>query len=196
MPTLELATAVAPVVGRKEKSEEKTLIVTEVPAACVEEVLERRMDMCDIACLVFDVTKPESLQYAFELQKRFPRDMKVLFIASKGDLLPESTVGAVEGSERQVFSETAICKQCAEFVNKYDLELPLLVNKSGKDNLFRVTFECAVFEDICVPKYPEEKKSKVVFTVTMLSILVGLSWVLGLLSLVVAGGIYIMRKRH
>ena len=150
-------------VGRKEKSEEKTLIVTEVPTTCVEEVLEQHMDMCDIACLVFDVTKPESLQYSFELQKRFPRDMKVLFIASKGDLLPESTVGKGERREEQVFSETEICKQCAEFVNRYDLELPLLVNKSGKDNLFRVTFKCAVFEDICVPKYPEEKKSKVVY---------------------------------
>ena len=186
----------APVVGRKEKSEEKTLIVTEVPTTCVEEVLEQHMDMCDIACLVFDVTKPESLQYSFELQKRFPRDMKVLFIASKGDLLPESTVGKGERREEQVFSETEICKQCAEFVNRYDLELPLLVNKSGKDTLFRVTFECAVFEDICVPKYTEEKKSKVVFTVTMLSIIVGLSSFSYFRSRVVAGGIYIMRRRH
>ena len=74
-----------------------------------------------------------------------------------------------------MFSETEICKECSAFVNKYDLELPLLVNTSGKDNLFRVVFECAVFEDICVPKYPEEKKSKVVWTVTMVSLLLGLS---------------------
>lgn len=61
--------------------------MSEVPASCVDEVMEHQLAYCDIACFMFDVNKPESFHYCTELQKRLPAGMKVLYIANKSDLL-------------------------------------------------------------------------------------------------------------
>ena len=52
MPTLSVSTAVAPVKSRTQKSEEKVLILSEVPVSCVDDVLANQLDYCDIACWV------------------------------------------------------------------------------------------------------------------------------------------------
>ena len=50
IPTEQLSTVVAPVKPRTQKSEEKVVVMTEVPETCEEHVLSDCMEMCDIAC--------------------------------------------------------------------------------------------------------------------------------------------------
>ena len=87
VPSLTLTTAIAPVKSKTQKSEEKILILSEVPNDCVEDVLQTKMDFCDIACLMYDVTKPETFKYVTDIQKKLPPSMKVIYIANKSDLL-------------------------------------------------------------------------------------------------------------
>lgn len=50
IPTEQLSTVVAPVKPRTQKSEEKVVVMTEVPETCEEHALSECMEMCDIAC--------------------------------------------------------------------------------------------------------------------------------------------------
>ena len=95
IPTEQLSTVVAPVKPRTQKSDEKIVIMTEVPSLCEDHAIHDCINKCDIACrikennlsvgLVFDASDPESFVYATQLQKRLPQGMKVLYIANKSD---------------------------------------------------------------------------------------------------------------
>lgn len=47
---MQVTTMIAPVKPRSQKSEEKLLILSEIPCSCVDDVLSNHMQSCDIAC--------------------------------------------------------------------------------------------------------------------------------------------------
>ena len=51
IPTEHLSTVVAPVKPRTQKSDEKMVIMTEVPPLCEDHAIADCMDKCDIACM-------------------------------------------------------------------------------------------------------------------------------------------------
>ena len=73
-----------------------SFILTEVNEETENQAFEL-LRFCDLACLVWDVTRPDSLHYVMRLCSRFPRGTKVLLVAMKSDLL--RVVGQNRGDE-------------------------------------------------------------------------------------------------
>ena len=163
IPTEQLSTVVAPVKPRTQKSEEKVVMMTEVPETCEEHALSECMEMCDIACMVFDASSAESFEYVKRLQQKLPVGMKVLYIANKSD-------------KAKMYETTELCRTAADYLNNCGLELPLLTRSDMKDRLFPVIFDCAVYPDICVPKCEalQTRKGSFFWRFTTLAMVLGL----------------------
>ena len=73
------------------------LCLTEVGEQAAVEVAKKQMALCDIACLVYDVTDPATFGYVREVMKILPDGCKVLFVGTKKDLL--ASVGATGACE-------------------------------------------------------------------------------------------------
>lgn len=69
------------------------LCLTEVTERATTEVTKKYMGLCDIACLVYDVTDPASFRYVREVMKTLPDGCKVLFVGTKKDLVEGVRVG-------------------------------------------------------------------------------------------------------
>ena len=118
-----------------------SFILTEVNEESEVEAFQN-LRYCDLACLVWDVTRPDSLQYVMRLCARFPRGTKVLLVAMKSDLL---RVVVLNGwSNAQKYESTAVFAECKEFCAKWGLEESLLTSMYAKDRLFPLMFECAM----------------------------------------------------
>ena len=63
------------------------LCLTEVSEQAAAEVAKKQMALCDIACLVYDVTDSATFGYVREVMKILPDGCKVLFVGTKKDLL-------------------------------------------------------------------------------------------------------------
>ena len=94
LPDASLKTAVNMV--KHGEGAEGSFILTEVNEETENQAMES-LAFCDIACLVWDVTRPDSLHYVLRLCERFPRGTKVLLVAMKSDLL--RVVGENRGDE-------------------------------------------------------------------------------------------------
>ena len=71
------------------------LCLTEVAERATVEVTKKAMGLCDIVCLVYDVTEPASFRYVREVMKTLPDGCKVLFVGTKKDLVEGVSVGWV-----------------------------------------------------------------------------------------------------
>jgi hypothetical protein len=104
-------------------------------------------ELCDLAMLVFDCNKADSLNYVKELEKSLlTKETPRVFVGTKADLRPTAVVAGQEKSEMSVLSAAEM--HCHEL----DLESPLLVSaedeSSGADraNALNHLARCALSE--------------------------------------------------
>ena len=85
VPTKEYQTSVA-VVARGH-GEMGTLCVTEVSEIYEDDCIDHYSSICDLFCLLVDVTKPRSILTMERIVKKLPNDSKVLIVETKSDLM-------------------------------------------------------------------------------------------------------------
>mgnify|MGYP000110848410 CR=1 FL=1 len=87
VPTKGYQTSVA-VVSRGH-GEVGTLCVTEVSDVCEDESINKYGSICDLFCLLVDVTKPLSVLAMERIIEKLPTDCKVVVVETKSDLMKE-----------------------------------------------------------------------------------------------------------
>ena len=84
-PTTEYQTSVAAV--SRGHGEMGTLCVTEVCEQNEDECIECYSSLCDLFCIVVEISKPQSILTMERIVRRLPKNSKVVIVETKSDLM-------------------------------------------------------------------------------------------------------------